>query len=615
VLIRYEYYLAGAWLLAALFLSRREDRWRRPCRLFRRLGRNPAMGVFLVGLVAAVGSAFVSLAIAWPEPRIHDEFSYLLAADTFAHGRLTNPPHPMCVHFETFHVNQLPTYCSIYPPGQGLMMALGQVLGGHPLVGVWLSFGLACAAVCWMLQAFMPGRWAVAGGLLAAARFGLVAGNSPGYWGQSYWGGAVAMMGGALALGACRRLVVRRGLAFGCHGFGTPNPCRASGLNTGSEYRTCGTGTRKPCRDVAVVSERRACYALLLGLGLAVLANSRPFEGALFGLPIAAALSVWLVRRGKPYVKIALARVVLPLCVLLGLTLAGMVFYNARLTGSPLRMPYQQNGMTYGLVPLFLWQPLKAEPAYNHAVIRDYHVKWAAAAYFHMRSIEGYLAEIGNRLRTLVNFYAGPILLVPLLALPVVLRNRWSRFAALVCAIVLAGLSVTTWMQPHYAAPLAGVVMLFVVQGLRHLRVWRPAGRPVGAALVRTLPVAYAGLLLVSLAARSDAESHGWHRERARLLSELQQLSGQHLVLVRYATDHIPHDEWVFNEADIDGAKVIWARDLSGQPVGQQPFGASLHAPPNETRCPNQSLIDYFSDRSVWLLDADEKPAVLRPYK
>jgi hypothetical protein len=95
------------------------------------------------------------------------------------------------------------------------------------------------------------------------------------------------------------------------------------------------------------------------------------------------------------------------------------------------------------------------------------------------------------------------------------------------------------------------------------------------------------------------------------MLSELQQLSGQHLVLVRYGPDHSPHEEWVFNDADIDASKVIWARDLSGQPVERRPLGAGLHAPPNESRDPNQALIDYFSDRSVWLLNADEKPAVL----
>jgi hypothetical protein len=475
----------------------------------------------------------------------------------------------MHLYFETFHVNQLPTYCSIYPPGQGIILALGQALGGHPLVGVWCSFGLACAAVCWMLEAFVPVRWAMAGGLLAAARFGLVAGNSPGYWGQSYWGGAVAMIGGALALGAFRRLM------------------------------------REP----------RACHALVLGLGLAVLANSRPFEGALFSLPIAAVLLAWLVRQRGPYFRIGLTRVVLPLSIVLGLTLAAMALYNSRLTGNALRMPYQQNGMTYGLVPLFLGQPFNAEPAYNHEVIRDYHVKWAATAYLQMRSVEGYLGEIGNRVRTFVNFYAGPILLVPLLTLPIVLRNRWTKFATLVCATLLGGLLVTTWMQPHYAAPIAGAVMLFVVQGLRHLCFWRPAGRPLGAALVCTLPLAYAGLLLIAVAARNDAESNGWHRERVRVLSELHQLPGQHLVLVRYGPAHSPHEEWVFNEADIDAAKVVWARGIWADPKDRLRLGAGRHAPQSKSRDPNLCLLEHFSDRSVWLLNADEKPAVLRPYQ
>src|SRR5713226_9467451 len=169
-------------------------------RPFRRIGHFRGLAIGLSGLTAFAVGASLSLFGQFPSPAVHDEFSYLLAADTFAHGRLTNPTHPHWIHFESMHIIHEPSYASKYPPAQGLMLAAGQVVTGQPIVGVWLSTALASAAVCWMLLAWLRPRWALLGGLLAALHPIML------MWSQSYWGGAVAVCGGALLLGGSRRI-------------------------------------------------------------------------------------------------------------------------------------------------------------------------------------------------------------------------------------------------------------------------------------------------------------------------------------------------------------------------------------------------------------------------
>jgi hypothetical protein len=82
--------------------------------------------------------------------------------------------------------------------------------------------------------------------------------------------------------------------------------------------------------------------------------------------------------------------------------------------------------------------------------------------------------------------------------------------------------------------------------------------------------------------------------ERAKVLRQLQQFPGPQLVIVVYGPRHNFFREWVYNSAEIDGAKVLWARDMGN--TG------------------NQELLNYFKDRKVWRVNADASPPRLESY-
>ena len=145
-----------------------------------------------------------------PVPRVADDFSYLLLGDTLAHFRLANPTHPMHRFFEGVFVLQEPSWSSIFPLGQGLALAFGELVFRLPWAGVLLSVGLLCALCYWMLRAWVDPVWALCGGLLAALEFGPLSS-----WMNTYWGGAVSAIAGCLVFGALPRRRTRDAIILG----------------------------------------------------------------------------------------------------------------------------------------------------------------------------------------------------------------------------------------------------------------------------------------------------------------------------------------------------------------------------------------------------------------
>ena len=529
---------------------------------FGRLARRRRLSILSVGLAALAARLAVLPVLPVPVPAIHDEFSHLLIADTLAHGRVTNPAHPLWVHFETFHVNQKPTYASMYYPGQGFALAIGEVIFGHPFWGVWVSVGVMCAAICWALQGWMPASWALLGGLLAVMRLATFS-----YWGNTYYGGAVAAIGGALVLGAFPR--IKRHLRI---------------------------------RD-----------SLLMGLGLAILANTRPYESLFFCFPIGLALLAWLFGKSA-HLKLFLVRLVLPLSLVLALTITAMGYYFWRVTGSPFRIPYQVNMAAYHLV-YFPWQKLAPDAEYHHAVMREFYQGPPVAGQYRQARLHPLLWLLVKPLPHVI-FFLGPALLMPIVVWLIVRPcgtlakslSRKTRFLLLLCGITMIGMVLPVYIPPaHYAAPMTAAIYALLLQAMRYLRQWRFSGQPSGLFLVRAVPVICLALLPVRAAASllqipvPVTVIHTWYSEdlhnldRARVLDQLQRDPGQHLVVVRYSANHEVLAEWVYNQADIDNAKVVWARDMGAEK--------------------NEELLEYFRDRHAWLLEPDEKPLRLGAYE
>jgi hypothetical protein len=524
---------------------------------FGRLAQKQGLAVIVVGLTAILLRLSILPLVPIPHPFSPDDFSFLLAGDTFASGRLTNPTPVMWEHFESIHIAMKPTYMSMYFPANGFVLAAGKVLFGHPWFGLLCIIGLMCAAICWMLQAWLPSKWALLGGMLSIVHLGLFS-----YWINTYSGAAsTSALGGALVLGAMPRFM------------------------------------KKP----------RLRYSLLMTVGIILLATSRPYEGILLCVPVTIALGRWVFSgKNKPAMPVLIHCTVVPLALIVAAG-AWMGYYDYRAFGNPLTPPYKVDRTTYAVAPYYVWQSLRPEPAYRHEVMRDFYCRYEIYDVGHIQSRIGFLPQTLIKAARAIYFFAGIALLPALIMFRRVIADRRIRFLLFSVLVLSAGMVIEIFLFPHYIAPFTAAFYAIGLQAMRHLRVWRPGGQPVGTALVR-LTVTVCCLLGVlrlyaqPLGFRSQKSDtvQTWYgtgefgAARDQVEADLKRLPGKQLVIVRYSPTHDPMDEWVYNAADIDDAKVIWAREMD--------------------EAKNLELIHHYKDRNVWLIQPDLQPTRFSPY-
>jgi hypothetical protein len=484
-----------------------------------------------------------------PVPDLYDEFGHLLVADTLRHWRLANPAHPMYRFFETFFVLQTPTYSSIYPIGPGLALALGWTLLGTPWAGVLIMCGLLCALSYWMLRGWTTAGYAFLGGVFAVIEFGPM-----NQWTNNYWGGGYSAVAGCLVFGALPRL--RR---------------------TGS------------VRDGA-----------LLGLGLATYLLSRPYESIFLALSVIAFLAPTLRARTQ---GAAWRR---PLGVAALVTCGGLLItliQNKAVTGVWSELPYTLSQYQYG-VPAAL--TILPNPAPHDALTPQQETDYRMQRGFRPsggETFETYFGRLLYRARYYRFYFYSP-LYVALLAYLFGMR-RWRDFWVMgVCLLFALGINFFPQFQFHYMAACVCLFLLMSVEGVRRIARLR-AGAIAARALIFLCLAQFLfwyGLHLGETPRFAelrgydmwDSINHAEGRQRRDIAAQVAKLPGRIVIFVRYWPGHIFRNEWVYNAADVDGSRVVWARDLGD--------------------VENEKLRAYYPNRTAWLFEPDARPPRLGPY-
>jgi hypothetical protein len=436
-----------------------------------------------------------------PAPSIHDEFSHLLVADTLLRGRLANPPHPLAIHFETIYVLQHPTYSSVYPLGQGIVLATGKLLTGNPWAGVLLATALMCGGITWMLYGCLPPVWAATGGLIVACGLGAK-------WEDTYFGGAFCAFGGALLFGALCRL--------------RKSPSKLQGI--------------------------------VAGLGWSIVCLVRPFESVLVFILAWSFIAVFIFRQPRSW-RPWVGTLLLMSSVQVGALL--LTAYDDRaVTGSATTLPYQLEQRVYGVPQTFFWQQPVEEPALPFKELRDMY-DWQRQQRDNKarHPFRNYAVVVYH----IWAFFVSVWYYIPLAVLPFLWKDPDVIIGVAVIFLASVVSAIYPFFFPHYFAAYVCVIYFLVVRGMMRLFQWR-YGRPLGVFLIiGALLIGWCNLPVKSITSRNLPLDGGLRKQTS---ARLQALGGRHVVFVRYGATHDFHDEWVYNTANIDNSPIVWCRTM-----------------------------------------------------
>ena len=391
-----------------------------------------------------------------------------------------------------------------------------------------------------MLRGWVSPVWALLGGLFTVAEFGPLC-----QWMNSYWGGgSLAAAAGCLVFGALPRIRL----------YNRP-------------------------RD-----------GFLLGLGFAIHMLTRQFETVFLFL----AILLFFAPKLKGVLRVAAYAAPAVLAALL-ITL----LHNHAVTKQWLTLPEQLHRYQHGIPISLTIEPL---PVPHVPLTPEQAMDLKAESLQHgpgTDTLTNFLLRLEYRVRYYRFFFLPPLYLA-LFAFLFTLKEARSRWIAAALLLFALGTNLFPYLLVHYLAAVAGLFVLVAIVGLQKINGLTIRGEAVGpqialALIVLTLGefIGWYGLHLFESPALYpilryetwDSINHENPQKRIAVREQLAEMQGPLLVFVRYSSHHIYQEEWVWNAADIDHARIVFARDLG----------------PEEDR----KLIAYYPKRRILLLEPD----------
>ena len=219
-------------------------------------------------------------------------------------------------------------------------------------------------------------------------------------------------------------------------------------------------------------------YGMLIAAGIVLLVLTRPYEGMLLCLPVAASLGYWVIKgKNRPTPRLLLARAIVPLA-LVAAGLAWLGYYDQQNFGKAMTLPYTVNRATYAMAPYFAWQSARPEPAYHHASMRRFYYESELKIFNKSHQPQNYLPIAGVKVLSTLLFYAGIALFPPLVMLRRVFKDRRMRFLTISLLVMIVGMAIQIYLIPHYLAAFTALFYALGLQAMRHLRLMKTNGRP-----------------------------------------------------------------------------------------------------------------------------------------